>query len=98
MLRSLPSIRSSLRRAKTEAPATYWLLLTNLVVYLAITLWFDAASIFIAWGLTPVRLIDSPSIETLSTVFTSMFLHAGWLHIGANMLMLWVFEIGRAHV
>lgn len=24
-------------------------------------------------------------------VFTSMFLHAGWLHLGGNMLYLWVF-------
>jgi len=24
-------------------------------------------------------------------VFTAMFLHAGWLHIGGNMLFLWVF-------
>jgi membrane associated rhomboid family serine protease len=27
----------------------------------------------------------------LSNVFTSMFLHAGWLHIAGNMLFLWVF-------
>jgi len=26
-----------------------------------------------------------------ATVFTSMFLHAGWLHIGGNMLFLWIF-------
>jgi membrane associated rhomboid family serine protease len=25
------------------------------------------------------------------TIFTSMFLHANWLHIGGNMLYLWVF-------
>jgi membrane associated rhomboid family serine protease len=25
------------------------------------------------------------------TVFTSMFMHGGWLHIGGNMLYLWVF-------
>jgi membrane associated rhomboid family serine protease len=25
------------------------------------------------------------------TLLTSMFLHAGWLHIGGNMLFLWVF-------
>jgi len=24
-------------------------------------------------------------------VFTSMFLHAGWLHVGFNMLFLWIF-------
>ena len=27
----------------------------------------------------------------LYTVVTSMFLHGGWLHIGGNMLFLWVF-------
>jgi membrane associated rhomboid family serine protease len=28
------------------------------------------------------------------TVFTSMFLHGGWLHIGGNMLYLWIFGKG----
>ena len=27
----------------------------------------------------------------LPSVFTSMFMHAGWLHIGGNMLFLWIF-------
>jgi membrane associated rhomboid family serine protease len=26
-----------------------------------------------------------------TTILTSMFLHAGWLHIGGNMLYLWIF-------
>ncbi|MFQ5693868.1 MAG: rhomboid family intramembrane serine protease, partial [Nitrospinota bacterium] len=25
------------------------------------------------------------------TVFTSLFLHAGWIHLGGNMLYLWIF-------
>jgi membrane associated rhomboid family serine protease len=25
------------------------------------------------------------------TLFTSMFMHAGWLHLGGNMLYLWIF-------
>ena len=29
--------------------------------------------------------------EDLYTLFTSMFLHAGWLHIIGNMLSLWIF-------
>ena len=34
--------------------------------------------------------ISSP-IPTWATIFTSMFLHGGFLHIAGNMLFLWVF-------
>jgi membrane associated rhomboid family serine protease len=30
-------------------------------------------------------------VPPAATVVTSMFLHAGWLHLGGNMLYLWVF-------
>ena len=30
-------------------------------------------------------------VPVVATVFTSMFLHAGWAHLGFNMLFLWVF-------
>jgi membrane associated rhomboid family serine protease len=29
--------------------------------------------------------------EPLATLFTNMFMHAGWLHVAGNMLFLWVF-------
>jgi membrane associated rhomboid family serine protease len=32
-----------------------------------------------------------PDHFTISAVFTSMFLHAGWLHVLGNMLFLWIF-------
>jgi membrane associated rhomboid family serine protease len=32
-----------------------------------------------------------PEKNWLLSVFEAMFLHAGWLHIGGNMLFLWVF-------
>ena len=48
------------------------------------------------FGLVPCRLIgsclgpeDFPS--PVMTIFTSMFLHAGFAHIGGNMLFLWIF-------
>jgi membrane associated rhomboid family serine protease len=43
-------------------------------------------------GRTPSQLLPGlgPHPQWI-TVFTSMFLHGGWLHIGANMLYLWVF-------
>jgi membrane associated rhomboid family serine protease len=32
-----------------------------------------------------------PAKSWLESIFVAMFLHAGWLHIGGNMLFLWVF-------
>lgn len=55
----------------------------------------DLQALFFDWGVVPVRLVDwlqSPSgWEVPATVFTSMFLHGGWLHLIGNMLYLWVF-------
>ncbi len=36
----------------------------------------------------PAEMIIVPS---WATIFTSMFLHGGWLHLGGNMLYLWIF-------
>jgi membrane associated rhomboid family serine protease len=41
-------------------------------------------------ALVPAKLISHPFIEW-PTIFTSMFLHGNWLHIGSNMLYLWIF-------
>ena len=40
-------------------------------------------------GRDPVRVFDTP--PTWLTVLSSMFMHGGLLHIGGNMLFLWVF-------
>jgi membrane associated rhomboid family serine protease len=44
------------------------------------------------WGLVPGRLIEAPIAEA-TTVFTSMFMHdpTGYVHVGGNMLYLWIF-------
>ena len=42
------------------------------------------------WGLVPARLFVDPLFAT-ETVFTSMFMHGGLLHIAGNMLFLWIF-------
>ena len=36
----------------------------------------------------PTKLILVPA---WATIITSMFLHGGWLHLGGNMLYLWIF-------
>jgi membrane associated rhomboid family serine protease len=33
----------------------------------------------------------SSQLPTIATIFTSMFTHAGLLHLGGNMLFLWIF-------
>lgn len=38
-----------------------------------------------------LRQIHGGDMQALWTVVTSMFIHAGWAHIGGNMLFLWVF-------
>lgn len=42
------------------------------------------------WGFVPARFLADPVTQVL-TIFTAMFLHGSWLHIGSNMLFLWVF-------
>jgi len=38
----------------------------------------------------PARLFRDP-VAGATTVFTAMFMHASWGHIGGNMLYLWIF-------
>ena len=47
------------------------------------------------YGMTPAALFGHLSrlseIPPWVTIFTSMFLHGGFLHLGGNMLFLWIF-------
>jgi membrane associated rhomboid family serine protease len=42
------------------------------------------------WAFVPSRFLADP-VGDFPTLFTSMFMHAGWLHLGSNMLYLWIF-------
>ena len=42
------------------------------------------------WAFVPSRFLANPPADA-GTIFTSMFMHAGWLHLGGNMLYLWIF-------
>ncbi len=44
----------------------------------------------IQWSFIPRRFLADP-LSGLPTIFTSMFMHAGWLHLLGNMLYLWIF-------
>ena len=42
------------------------------------------------WAFVPRRFLANPAADFL-TLFTSMFMHGGWAHLGGNMLYLWIF-------
>jgi membrane associated rhomboid family serine protease len=70
---------------------TYALLAANIGIYL--TYGFEpgsrtAAMIFGTFGAVPAEILRG---QDLQAVFTSMFLHAGWMHLAGNMLFLYIF-------
>ena len=55
-----------------------------------------AEAIVLEFGATPCRLTGACPVpgefpSPVATIFTSMFLHGGLLHVGGNMLYLWIF-------
>ena len=42
------------------------------------------------WAFIPSRFLADP-VGDFATLFTSMFMHAGWAHLLGNMLYLWIF-------
>lgn len=66
-------------------------------------------AIVYALGVTPAVIFDHRDlpehlvwVPEYATVFTSMFLHGGWMHLIGNMLYLWVFgnniECAMGHI
>jgi len=71
---------------------TYALIAINVVVFLGYWgLFSDARALnafFMDWALIPALVTDGGSPMRL---LTSMFLHGGLMHLGGNMLFLWIF-------
>ncbi len=67
---------------------TLLLILANVVFFVA-ELGLGEAFI-VQWSFVPRRFLADPTGD-LATLFTSMFMHAGWLHIAGNLLYLWIF-------
>jgi len=67
---------------------TYALIVLNVLFFLVELSGGDA--FIMQWAFVPSRFLANPMGDFI-TLFTSMFMHAGWLHLGGNMLYLWIF-------
>ena len=84
---------------RTLPVVTYALIALNVLVFF---IELNQGESFIRqWAVVPRQLVTNPSAE-IPTIFTSMFMHAGWMHLLGNMLFLWIFgdnvedHLGRA--
>lgn len=67
---------------------TYVLIALNVLVFF---LELNNGEAFIQrWAFVPRRFLADPVGDSI-TLFTAMFMHAGWLHLLGNMLYLWIF-------
>jgi membrane associated rhomboid family serine protease len=69
---------------------TYALIAINVLVFVLLELpqGENLDAFLTRWGTIPAQIVAGNGLITL---ITSMFLHAGLLHIGSNMLFLWIF-------
>ena len=67
---------------------TYALIAANVLFFLVE---LNGGEAFIdRWAFVPSRFLANP-VGDFATLFTSMFMHAGWAHLLGNMLYLWIF-------
>ncbi len=78
--------------SQRRAYVTWVLILVNVAIHLAVTLAYpserDLMQHYGTWAMIPGRIAAGDALHTL---FSSMFLHGDLLHLGGNMLFLWIF-------
>jgi len=70
----------------------YLLIAANILVF--VLQWLAGANqetLVYQFALIPSAFNDGIGFSDISTIFTSMFMHAGLAHLGGNMLYLWIF-------
>jgi membrane associated rhomboid family serine protease len=74
-------------------PIVNWILIVvNLFVFLIeLSFGANAERLITVFAVVPARLLAAPGLGQVLTIFTSMFLHGGWLHLISNMLALYIF-------
>ncbi len=75
----------------SRRPVNFPIVTTLLIGINAYFFWLELTegNAFITqWAVIPARIVSG---RDLITIFTAMFMHAGWLHLLGNMLFFWVF-------
>ncbi|MGH7572781.1 MAG: rhomboid family intramembrane serine protease [Gemmatimonadota bacterium] len=76
---------------------TFALIAINVLVFLIQLMQGDIESFFMKWSVVPVEYGQQTDLPPThpgpfwTTLFSSMFMHGGFLHLGGNMLFLWIF-------
>lgn len=84
---------------RQSTPVVVWTIIAlNIIVFLyELSLGSQLELFIFSYGAIPLEMTTGRDIPppgpTLIwfTAFTSMFMHGGWMHVGGNMLYLWVF-------
>lgn len=82
-----------LNPTSTTPVVNYLLIAANVLAFLwELSLGPDIAPKMMSIAFIPARFwIPRFILPNLATIFISMFLHGGFMHIGSNMLYLWIF-------
>ncbi len=70
----------------------YLLIAGNILVF--VWMWLSGIpqeSLIRQYAMVPAQFTNGVDLKDITDLFTSMFLHAGFLHLAGNMLYLWIF-------
>jgi membrane associated rhomboid family serine protease len=73
---------------RTFPYVTTTLIVLNVLIFLLELAGGD--QFIVKWAFVPARFSAEPAANAI-TIFSSMFMHGGWMHLIGNMLFLWIF-------
>jgi len=78
--------------SQTRPIITYIILALNVVIFLyEISLGSHFGDFIMKYGAVPYYMFHPVGVSSYGTLFSSMFIHANFMHIFGNMLFLWIF-------
>lgn len=84
-------IRDEIKTHRTPI-VNYALIVINVLVFLWMFLNSgNLENIYYEYALIPANFLNGIDLGDIKDMFTSMFMHGGWMHLIGNMLYLWIF-------